>query len=75
MMWELLTNHLEENKVNDQPHMIDQNKLQRLNIYMFNKKVIKAVDKNTGGCFCNLEGKKGVFKHSTGALVRKKAKD
>lgn len=38
MMWELLTNHLKENKVNDQRCMIDQNKFQRLNIYMLKKK-------------------------------------
>lgn len=38
MMWGLLTNHLEENKVNDQHRMIDQNKFQRLNIYMLKKK-------------------------------------
>lgn len=49
MTWRFLTNHLEENRVNDQPHRIDQNKFQRLNIYTFNKKgVIKAIDENIG---------------------------
>lgn len=34
----LLTNCLEENKVNDQHHMTEQNKFQRLNIYMLKKR-------------------------------------
>lgn len=63
MMWGLLTNHVEENKVNDQRHMIDQNKFQRLNIDTLKKEVIKAVEKNTkqniGDCFYNLGGEAG----------------
>lgn len=38
MVWGLLANHWEENKVNDQHHTIDQNKFLRLNIYMLKKK-------------------------------------
>lgn len=75
MVWRSPTNHLEENRVNDQPPRIDQNKFQRLNIYTFNKKgVIKARDKNIGDCFCNLGGKKGFSQHNTGMLVREKKK-
>lgn len=61
---------MEENKVNDQLHMTDQNKFQRLNIYMcfffFFERILKAVDKNTGDCFCNLGSKEGFSKHNTG---------
>lgn len=34
-MWGLLTNHVEENKVNDHLYMTDRNKFQRLNSYMW----------------------------------------
>lgn len=74
-MWGLLTNHLKENKVNDQRCMIDQNTFQRLNIYMFFFfkwwGVIKAIDKNVGDCVYNLGGEEGFSKHNTGEKKEK----
>lgn len=68
MTWGLLTNLWEGNRVNDQHHRTEQNKFQRLNIYMFKKKkeVIKTVDKIIGNCFYNLGGEEGFSKHNIG---------
>ena len=60
---------MEENKVNDQLHMTDQNKFQRLNIYMFFflKSPKSCRQKHRFFyCFCNLGGKEGFSKHNTG---------